>query len=106
MTPPASVSGLYFSSPQAHYFGVGKIERDQVDDYARRKGWDLATRGTLAGPDPQLRAGAGGGGLIEEALRLLRSARRAGRRGYTNTSATSSDSASATSKARRRSSAQ
>jgi 5-methyltetrahydrofolate--homocysteine methyltransferase len=43
MTPPASVSGLYFSSPQAHYFGVGKIERDQVADYARRKGWDLAT---------------------------------------------------------------
>jgi 5-methyltetrahydrofolate--homocysteine methyltransferase len=43
MTPPAAVSGLYFSSPQAHYFGVGKIERDQVADYARRKGWDLAT---------------------------------------------------------------
>jgi 5-methyltetrahydrofolate--homocysteine methyltransferase len=43
MTPPASVSGLYFSNPDAHYFGVGKIERDQVEDYARRKGWDLAT---------------------------------------------------------------
>ncbi len=43
MTPPAAVSGLYFASPQAHYFGVGKIERDQVADYARRKGWDLAT---------------------------------------------------------------
>ena len=43
MTPPAAVSRLYFSSPQAHYFGVGKIERDQVADYARRKGWDLAT---------------------------------------------------------------
>jgi 5-methyltetrahydrofolate--homocysteine methyltransferase len=43
MTPPASVSGLYFSHPQAHYFGVGKIDRDQVEDYARRKGWDLAT---------------------------------------------------------------
>ena len=43
MTPPAAVSGLYLSSPQAHYFGVGKIERDQVADYARRKGWDLAT---------------------------------------------------------------
>jgi 5-methyltetrahydrofolate--homocysteine methyltransferase len=42
MTPPAAVSGLYFSSPHAHYFGVGKIERDQVADYARRKGWDLA----------------------------------------------------------------
>ncbi len=42
MTPPASVSGLYFSHPQAHYFGVGKIERDQAEDYARRKGWTLA----------------------------------------------------------------
>ena len=41
MTPPASVSGLYFSHPQAHYFGVGKIGRDQIQDYARRKGWDL-----------------------------------------------------------------
>jgi 5-methyltetrahydrofolate--homocysteine methyltransferase len=43
MTPSASVSGLYFSHPQAHYFGVGKIDRDQVEDYARRKGWDVAT---------------------------------------------------------------
>jgi len=43
MTPPASVSGLYFAHPEAHYFGVGRIERDQVEDYARRKGWDLKT---------------------------------------------------------------
>jgi 5-methyltetrahydrofolate--homocysteine methyltransferase len=43
MTPPAAVSGFYFSHPQSHYFGVGKIERDQVADYARRKGWPLAT---------------------------------------------------------------
>jgi 5-methyltetrahydrofolate--homocysteine methyltransferase len=43
MTPPASVSGLYFSHPQAEYFGVGRIDRDQVLDYARRKGWDLVT---------------------------------------------------------------
>ncbi len=42
MAPAASVSGLYFSHPQSHYFGVGKIERDQVEDYARRKGWPLA----------------------------------------------------------------
>jgi 5-methyltetrahydrofolate--homocysteine methyltransferase len=41
MTPPASVSGLYFAHPDAHYFGVGKIERDQVADYARRKGWPV-----------------------------------------------------------------
>jgi len=43
MDPPSSVSGLYFSHPQSHYFGVGRIDRDQVEDYARRKGWDLAT---------------------------------------------------------------
>ncbi|WP_447910169.1 methionine synthase [Brevundimonas bullata] len=43
MTPPASVSGLYFGHPGSHYFGVGKIDRDQVEDYARRKGWDVQT---------------------------------------------------------------
>ena len=42
MWPGASVCGLYFSHPESYYFGVGKIERDQVDDYARRKGWTLA----------------------------------------------------------------
>jgi len=42
MTPPAAVSGLYLSHPDSHYFGVGRIDRDQVADYARRKGWDLA----------------------------------------------------------------
>ena len=41
MWPGASVSGLYFSHPQSHYFGVGKVERDQVEDYARRKGWTV-----------------------------------------------------------------
>jgi 5-methyltetrahydrofolate--homocysteine methyltransferase len=40
MWPGASVSGLYFSHPESHYFGVGKVERDQVEDYARRKGWE------------------------------------------------------------------
>jgi 5-methyltetrahydrofolate--homocysteine methyltransferase len=39
MSPAAAVSGLYFAHPKSHYFGVGKIERDQVEDYARRKGW-------------------------------------------------------------------
>jgi 5-methyltetrahydrofolate--homocysteine methyltransferase len=38
MTPAASVSGLYFAHPKARYFSVGKIGRDQVEDYARRKG--------------------------------------------------------------------
>ncbi len=42
MAPGSSVSGLYFGHPGSHYFGVGKIEQDQVEDYAFRKGWDLA----------------------------------------------------------------
>jgi 5-methyltetrahydrofolate--homocysteine methyltransferase len=41
MWPAASVCGLYFSHPESHYFGVGKIERDQVEDYARRKRWSV-----------------------------------------------------------------
>src|SRR5580704_15577798 len=41
MWPGASVCGLYFSHPESHYFGVGPIERDQVEDYANRKHWTL-----------------------------------------------------------------
>jgi 5-methyltetrahydrofolate--homocysteine methyltransferase len=41
MWPGSSVSGLYFSHPQAEYFGVGKVERDQVEDYAERKGFTV-----------------------------------------------------------------
>ncbi len=54
MWPGAAVCGLYFSHPQSHYFGVGKIEHDQVEDYAKRKGWTVAEVRTLAGADPQL----------------------------------------------------
>jgi 5-methyltetrahydrofolate--homocysteine methyltransferase len=42
MWPGSSVSGLYLSHPEAHYFGVAKVERDQVEDYALRKGMDIA----------------------------------------------------------------
>ncbi len=42
MWPGSSVSGLYFSHPEARYFAVGKLGRDQVEDYARRKGWTVA----------------------------------------------------------------
>ena len=38
MAPAASVSGLYLSHPQAKYFNVGRIGRDQLEDYAKRKG--------------------------------------------------------------------
>ena len=41
MTPAASVSGLYFAHPEARYFAVGRIGRDQVEDYAARKGISL-----------------------------------------------------------------
>jgi 5-methyltetrahydrofolate--homocysteine methyltransferase len=41
MWPGAAVSGLYFAHPDSHYFGVGKVERDQVEDYATRKGWTV-----------------------------------------------------------------
>jgi 5-methyltetrahydrofolate--homocysteine methyltransferase len=42
MWPAAAVSGLYFSHPDSQYFAVGKLARDQVEDYARRKGMDVA----------------------------------------------------------------
>ena len=42
MYPTAAVSGLYFAHPESHYFGVGRIEKDQVEDYARRKGMSVA----------------------------------------------------------------
>ncbi len=42
MFPASSVSGLYFAHPASRYFPVGKIERDQVEDYAARKGWPIA----------------------------------------------------------------
>ncbi|MHA3049084.1 methionine synthase [Acinetobacter sp. ANC 4639] len=41
MWPPSSVSGFYYSLPQSEYFNVGKISQDQLEDYAKRKGWTL-----------------------------------------------------------------
>ncbi|MGC8669091.1 MAG: methionine synthase [Chthonomonadales bacterium] len=42
MIPPSSVSGLYFAHPASRYFPVGRVMRDQVEDYARRKGWSIS----------------------------------------------------------------
>jgi 5-methyltetrahydrofolate--homocysteine methyltransferase len=42
MWPAASVSGLYFAHPDARYFAVDRMSREQVEDYARRKGLTLA----------------------------------------------------------------
>jgi 5-methyltetrahydrofolate--homocysteine methyltransferase len=41
MWPPSSVSGFYYSHPQSDYFNVGKISQDQLEDYAKRKGWTM-----------------------------------------------------------------
>jgi len=43
MLPTAAVSGFYFAHPESQYFGVARIGRDQVEDYARRRGFDLDT---------------------------------------------------------------
>ena len=51
MYPAASVSGFYFSHPESKYFAVGKIDRDQVEDYSRRKGLDLRIVERWLGPN-------------------------------------------------------
>jgi 5-methyltetrahydrofolate--homocysteine methyltransferase len=51
MTPAASVSGFYFAHPQARYFGLGKISKDQVKDYASRKQMDIETVERWLGPN-------------------------------------------------------
>ncbi len=62
MWPGAAVSGLYFSHPQSAYFGIGKIERDQVEDYAARKGMSVAEAERWLAPilnyDPRAAAAA------------------------------------------------
>ena len=50
MNPASSVSGWYFNHPESKYFGVGKLGRDQIDDYARRKGWPVAEAEKWLGP--------------------------------------------------------
>ncbi|MFD1327731.1 methionine synthase [Mycoplana ramosa] len=50
MWPGSSVSGLYIASPESYYFGVAKVERDQVQDYARRKGMAVAEVERWLGP--------------------------------------------------------
>jgi 5-methyltetrahydrofolate--homocysteine methyltransferase len=64
MHPASAVSGLYFAHPEARYFGVGLISRDQVEDYARRKNMDLVTAEKWLAPslsyDPDKPAPAAG----------------------------------------------
>lgn len=64
MLPASSVSGFYFAHPEARYFGIGRIGRDQVADYARRKGVELAIMERWLAPnlayDPKGTASTGG----------------------------------------------
>jgi 5-methyltetrahydrofolate--homocysteine methyltransferase len=50
MAPASSVSGWYLNHPDSRYFGVGKLGRDQVEDYARRKGWPVTEAERWLGP--------------------------------------------------------
>ena len=50
MIPAASVSGLYIAHPESTYFAVGRIDRDQVEDYARRKGMQMREAERWLGP--------------------------------------------------------
>jgi 5-methyltetrahydrofolate--homocysteine methyltransferase len=61
MLPAASVSGWYFAHPDAAYFGVGRVGRDQVEDYARRKGWSLAEAERWLAPNLGYEPGAPAG---------------------------------------------
>ena len=71
MRPGAAVCGLYLSHPEARYFGTGKIARDQVEDYAARKGWSLDETerrlGHVLGYDPAAAPAENDGRTPEEA---------------------------------------
>ena len=70
MLPTASVSGFYLAHPDAHYFAVGRLGRDQVADYARRKGMPLHEAERWLGPNLGYeRERAGSEGVAETALR-------------------------------------
>ncbi len=62
MTPTSSVSGFYLAHPESAYFGLGRIARDQVEDYAARKGWAVAEAETWLAPNLGYEPKGGGGG--------------------------------------------
>ncbi|WP_263417803.1 methionine synthase [Terriglobus albidus] len=51
MWPGSSISGIYFGHPESRYFSVGKIDRDQTQDYSQRKGWTLSEVERWLGPN-------------------------------------------------------
>ncbi len=54
MLPTAAVSGFYFSHPQAQYFATGKVDKDQVADYAQAQGLDAGRGGAVVGAGVEL----------------------------------------------------
>ena len=50
MHPGAAVSGLLFSHPDSHYFAISSLQKDQIEDYAKRKDWDVETAERWLGP--------------------------------------------------------
>jgi len=68
MHPASSVSGIYFSHPDSVYFGVGKIEKDQVQDYARRK--DMSVEDTERWLAPILTVARANPKLLKEKARI------------------------------------
>jgi 5-methyltetrahydrofolate--homocysteine methyltransferase len=58
MLPTAAVSGFYFSHPQSQYFAVAKIDRDQIEDYARRKQASVQDMERWLGPNLSYEPGA------------------------------------------------
>ena len=67
MWPGSSVSGLYLSHPDAHYFGVAKVERDQVEDYAARKNMPIAEVERWLSPVLNYDPAAVGGSIVDAA---------------------------------------
>ena len=51
MWPGSSVSGVYFAHPESRYFSLGKIGKDQVEEYAQRKGWSVEETERWLGPN-------------------------------------------------------
>ena len=74
MWPGSSVSGLYLVHPDSYYFGVAQVERDQVEDYARRKGMAVAEVERWLAPILNYDAGgpAEGGGVAPSARKNRR----------------------------------
>jgi methionine synthase / methylenetetrahydrofolate reductase(NADPH) len=66
MTPASSVSGWYLSHPEAQYFGIGRVGRDQVEDYARRKGWNVEEAERWLSPNLGYERGTEAADLREE----------------------------------------